>query len=268
MNNPINYTHENYREVMKEARIYDGTNSCYFCPDCRRYIPKKESEDPCVICGSTQWNLDSPLRQKIIDTKVLKQYMFETFKNIIEPFTTFNTQEWKNGNFFYRKDTTERKIKEDKEHLIKDIELWSVSHRGLSAFWFLSLCCRWKEVFIYSDGKISENTYLKYFTFKSPELFYDYNDEKNDEFYLSLIFDEIVSTRCRPSQLCFKTRDESNNDKDTYAYIINCCESMHLYPDEMIGSLYAEQLAKGDFTHLMTALDDFTLIPRYWGSEY
>ncbi|KAA3698088.1 hypothetical protein F3F99_02285 [Bacteroides salyersiae] len=65
MRNKETYSHENYSNILKEARIWEGTNDSFFCTDCRRYVPKKEAGEPCIFCGSTHWNIKNPLIQNI-----------------------------------------------------------------------------------------------------------------------------------------------------------------------------------------------------------
>ena len=96
----------------------------------------------------------------------------------------------------------------------------------------------------------------------------DCADKYDDRFFFNLIFNEACIRRGYISQLCFKASNAEKKDFDAYVYVQSCCESMSLYNDCLIGTLYSQQLADGEFTWLMTALDDFTHIPRYWGSKY
>ena len=79
MNKTEKYSHERYREILRQTQ--DNTVRYAFCHRCRRYMPMEQFDDPCVFCGHTQWDLDNPLKREIINTRVLRQYMFETFKH-------------------------------------------------------------------------------------------------------------------------------------------------------------------------------------------
>jgi len=252
---------------MKEAEIYTGKSKCYFCVGCHRYIPKQESKDPCPFCGEKEWHLKNPLIYDIINTEPIITMMFQTFRHCIEPFTGFEKQGWKNGNIFYKISEEERNCKEDEKHKFKDVEMWCISHHGFGGY-FLSLCLRWKEIFIHSDKTSIEVDKLQFLTFKTPKLFYDNNQEKDDSFYFNLIFNEALERRGHISQLSFNAVKEDGQNYKAYAYVTRCGESMTLYPDILLGMLYSEQLAKNELPELMTALDDFTLIPRYWGYKF
>lgn len=84
MRNKETYSHENYRSILKEARIWEGTNDSFFCTGCRRYVPKKEAGEPCIFCGSTHWNIKNPLIQNIINIDVLtiEQVHGDNFRDV------------------------------------------------------------------------------------------------------------------------------------------------------------------------------------------
>lgn len=266
MNNKQKYSHEYYRNLLREARIWDGTHNCYFCPDCRRYVPKKKSDDPCIFCGSTNWDLKNPLIHEIINTQPLKKYMYETFRHCIEPFTTFSKQKWEKERFFYKKDATKRYLSENEKYYIRAMELWCASYRCHSGY-SLSLCMRW----IAGDGDGNctpcERTYIKYLTFRTPKLYMDYNEEKDDEFFFNLIFDQLLSSHTHNNQIAFKAINENREEYDAFSYIVYCHDDMILWHDNFSVCLYGEQLLQGHIIHLMTALDDFSRLPQYWGSN-
>lgn len=264
MNKEKKYSHDRYLEILKEAQIYNGTSHCYFCPQCRRYVPKSKSDDPCVFCGQTDWRLDNPLTQDIINTKALKQYMFETFRNTIEPFSQFDKLKWKNGHFFYKKDSAVYDLSDDRKLRVKDVEVWCVSNHGVGGY-FLSMCVRWIRQFVHSDGHVTETTCLNFLTFKSPEIYPDSNDDKDDEFYFNLIFGALITNKCSIARVSFKALDEKDKEQTIYAYVETCCETMTLYENSLEGSVGYDHLLKSSFVDLMIALDDFSLIPRYWG---
>lgn len=265
--NPKEYSHANYRNLMKESEIYSGKNNCYFCPGCKRYVPKEDCSQPCPFCGSTEWNLDSPLVNEIINTGKLKEYMFETYKACIEPFTGFEMQCWKNGKFFHR--ISPEIIRIDKEHSpyhFKDMELWCVSHHGIGGC-FLSFCLKWTEIYTYRGGEeIDYPPKVKFLTVKVS------HEEKggdfDDDFYFNLTWETLLKEGHHACQLWYNGVDyHTEKKKKICVWIHSCCEAMDKYDDKFSGCLYPEQLNKGDFTHLMIVLDDFTLIPRYWGYE-
>lgn len=265
MNKKEVYSHENYREILKEARIYDGTNENYFCTDCRRYVPKKEAGEPCIFCGSTHWNIKNPLIQNIINTDALSQYMYETFRHCIEPFVAFDKLEWKNGNIFYKRYDTKHLINDDKKHFLKEIEMWCVSHYISDCF--LSICVRWTTILKNSNDKPIELTFLRFFTFSSPdEVSSEYNDEKDDEFYFNLIYNELSKDiECKVTKVEFKALDENDKEFDVTAPIHVCSDKMFLADDKLLGGLSTDNLLNHGLTNLCMALSDFTLIPNYWG---
>lgn len=261
------YSPENYRNLLKKAHIWDGTHNKYFCPNCKRYVPKKQAAAPCIICGNTNWQLKNPLVEKIIDTNALLQYMYETFQYCIKPFVEFDKLIWKNGCFFYKKSDNGQKIKEGTSPFLKDMEVWCVSSLGFETY-SLSICVRWTNVFI-SDSKIIEATFLRYLTFESPDVVpFDNNYEKDDEFYFNMICEELFTNpQGQVTGLDFKAFDEYNREFKVHAPVNVCCEAMSLFNDVLIGSLDIKELLRGSLTYLCMALDDFSLIPGWWGCD-
>lgn len=258
------YSHDLYRNILKDARIYDGTSNCYFCPDCRRYVPKQDAKAPCIFCGGTRWALENPLTEQIVDTKPLKQYMLETFRNCIEPFTTFDKQKWKNGHIFHKKDTAQRCLSETRDYFLKEKEIWCVSNRGFKGY-FLSMCVRWVVFLPQDNDPAPELTYFKYLTLRSPDICADYNEGKDDEFYLDLVFDEYSTSPGDIYRVCFQAIGTDKKKYTEYVDVSNGSESMLLRGNSMMGGFDYDYLLKGGLGELMTCLSDFSLIPRYWG---
>lgn len=261
------YSPENYRNLLKKARIWDGTHNKYFCPNCKRYVPKKQATDPCFFCGNTNWQLKSPLVEKIINTDALLQYMYETFQYCIKPFVGFDKLKWKNGCFFYKKNDNRQKIKEGTSSSFKDTEVWCVSCHGFETY-FLSICVRWTNVFI-SDSKTIEATFLRYLTFESPDVIpFDNNIEIDDEFYFNIICKELFTNpQDQITRLEFKALDEHNREFKVHTQVNVCCEAMSLFNDVLIGGLDTKELLRGSLTDLCMVLDDFSLIPDWWGCD-
>lgn len=267
MRNKETYSHENYRSILKEARIWEGTNDSFFCTGCRRYVPKKEAGEPCIFCGSTHWNIKNPLIQSIINIDVLTQYMYETFRYCIEPFVAFDRLEWKNGNIFYKRDDTKHLINDDEDHFLKEIEMWCVSHCITDCF--LSICVRWTTILINSNGKPVELTFLRFFTFSSPdEVSSEYNNDKDDEFYFNLIYNELFKTiECKVTRVDFKALGEDDKEFNVTAPVYICSDKMILSDDKLLAGLSTDNLLNHGLTNLCMALSDFALIPNHWGCD-
>ena len=257
MNKPEKYSHERYREILRQTQ--DNTGRYAFCHRCQRYMPMEQSDDPCVFCGHTQWDSANPLKREIVNTRVLRQYMFETFKGSVEPFTAFGKRKWKNGHFFYRKAPTA-----EGQRQFCNAELWCVSHHGMNGY-FLSMCARWSNRFVCRDGSMEELSFLNFLTFESPALCPDTNTDKDDAFYFDRIFETMVARRHMFHEISFKASNANGQERTVDAHVEICCEDMSLYENALSGSIGYDHLLKLSFTCLMTALDDFTLIPRYWG---
>lgn len=262
--NQVEYTHANYRDLLKDAEIYNGKNKCYFCPDCKRYVPKNDCSQPCPFCGSINWKLDNPLVNEIINTKKLQQYMFETYKTCIEPFTNFEMQQLKNGKLFHRISSEIIKINtEDVLFHFTNMELWCVSFQSVTG-WFLSFCLKWNEIHTHQNmEEKSRNPKVKFLTIKVN--YKDRGGDFDDEFYFNLTWETLLKEGYYINQLWYDGVDyHSEKKKKICLQILSCCEAMNIHNDKFSGYLYPQQL-KGAFSDLITALSDFTLIPLYWG---
>ena len=254
-----------YSPALLRSILEDmGSYRIYFCPQCRRYVPKEDSDTPCPFCGSTQWCLEDPVKEAIIDRHALHRYLFGIFSDCIEPFRDFGKKPMKNGNMYYRSDKTVRHNSEDGRFWIGKTEMWAVSNHGFGGY-TLSLCVRWTAVMVYEDGSRKETVYLRIAHFSAPELAPDYNGDKTDDFYFMALFRQSLLSWGYVQGVEFEALDDKGRKYTAYGLVDNCTELLMQQEHGVVGGINSRHLLEGSLPRLMTALFDFSLIPLYWG---
>lgn len=65
MINKETYSHENYRNILKEARIWEGTNDSFFAPVAGTMFLRRKPENPVSFAAARIGTKKNPLIQNI-----------------------------------------------------------------------------------------------------------------------------------------------------------------------------------------------------------